>query len=258
MALDPRKVRKLILEQSKRAGVGHIGSGLSIVELVCAVFEAGNGIATNDPDRDRFVLSKGHAVLALYAALHLDGKLSHDQLNSFAGDNSALGMHPEAALAGIDFCTGSLGQGLTYGVGAALAARHQGSNRRAFVILSDAEMNEGSVWEATLFAAHHQLGNLCALVDVNKQQALGATKEILNTEPLAEKWLAFGWQVAEVDGHDLTALTHAAQTKTEKPQIILADTTFGKGVSYMERQVKWHYWPMNDDEFQQALREVTG
>jgi transketolase len=197
-------VRRIVLEQSKRANVGHIGSCLSIADVVAAIFAVLRG-APDDPDRDRFVLSKGHGALALYAALHLKGSLDSAALETFCEDGTALGVHPEAVVDGVDFGTGSLGHGLSIGAGAALAARLQKSRRRAFVLLSDAVCNEGSTWEAVMFAAHHRLGNLIAVVDENGQQALGYTNDVLSLSPLAEKWAAFGWGVHEVDGHDARA-----------------------------------------------------
>src|SRR5258708_5752776 len=155
--VSPRRVREIVLQQSYRAHVGHIGSALSVADIVAALYERVLRIdALDNPDRDRFVLSKGHAALAVYAALFLKGWLGENELNSFCADGSLLGVHPEARLSGIDFATGSLGHGLSFGAGAALAARLQGSQRRAFVIVSDAECNEGSLWEAAMFAAHHR------------------------------------------------------------------------------------------------------
>lgn len=217
--------------------------------------------APDDPDRDRFVLSKGHAVLSLYAALFATGRLTREELETFCSDGTALGGHPEHVLPGVDFSTGSLGHGLSIGAGAALAARMSHSTRRTFVLLSDAECNEGSVWEAVMFAAHHQLARLVAIVDVNGQQALGYTRDVIDLSPLAERWSAFGWDVREVDGHDVDALDEAIQgleMATGPPHVILANTVFGRGVSYMESQIKWHYWPMSDGEYAQALEEIDG
>ena len=256
----PTQVRRIILEQSKRANVGHVGSALSVADLLAALH---GGIlradGPRDPDRDRFVLSKGHAALALYAALHLRGWLTEEQLRTYCGDGSVLGMHPEHGVPGVDFATGSLGYGLSYGAGAALAARLAGSRRRAFVLLSDAECNEGSTWEAAMFAAHHRLANLIAIVDRNGQQALGTTEQVLDLSPLQDRFRAFGWDASEVDGHDVAAIraaTEALDTSKGPPHVLVARTVFGKGVSYMEGQLKWHYWPMSDEEYRQALREV--
>jgi transketolase len=254
-SIEPAALRRLVLEQAHRAGVGHIGSALSVVEVLIAVFGVVRG-EPEDPDRDRFVLSKGHAALALYGALHLSGRLSREQLETYCGDATLLGTHPEHELPGVDFSTGSLGHGLSIGAGAGLAARMQGSGRRAFVLVSDAECNEGSLWEAVMFAAHHRLANLVAIVDANGQQALDYTREVLDLEPLDERFRAFGWDAIEVDGHDVDALADALDRGGERPRVVIARTTFGKGVSYMEGLVKWHYWPMSDDDYEQALAEV--
>lgn len=258
-ALSPSAIRRIVLEQSKRAGVGHIGSALSIADIIASLYSGVvNVAAPDDPERDRFILSKGHAALALYAALHLRGFVTRDELDTYCGDGTLLGVHPENALTGVDVSTGSLGQGLSIGAGIALAARMQGSRRRAFVLLSDAECNEGSVWEAAMFAAHHGLSNVIAVVDVNGQQALGYTADVLSLSPLADKWRAFGWDVHAVDGHDIDALTTtmAALQDDGPPHVLVADTTFGKGVSFMEGRIKWHYLPMSDDEYARALREI--
>lgn len=256
----PARIRKIILQQSMRAHVGHIGSALSVADIVAALYFRVLSITDpDDPERDRFVLSKGHAALALYAALHLKGWLSADQLNTYCGDGSSVGVHPEHTLRGVDFTTGSLGQGLTVGTGAALAARMQGSPRRAFVLLSDGECNEGSVWEAAMFAPHHRLANLAVIIDLNGQQAFGYTRDVLDTSPLAERWRAFGWDVHETDGHDapaMGALLSGLDYQNGPPHVLIARTTFGKGVSYMENQIKWHYWPMSPEEYRLALGEV--
>jgi len=254
-SVSPADVRRVVLEQAHRAGVGHIGSSLSIVELLVAVSRVVRG-EPNDADRDRFVLSKGHAALALYATLHLTGRLSREQLDGYCGDATLLGTHPEHELPGVDFSSGSLGHGLSIGAGAALAGRMQGSQRRVFVLVSDAECNEGSLWEAAMFAAHHRLGSLTAIVDANGQQALGYTREVLDLEPLADRFQAFGWEAVEVDGHDVDALATELDRTGDRPRVVLARTTFGKGVSYMEGLVKWHYWPMSDADYERALAEV--
>jgi transketolase len=254
------QIRRSVLEQSMRAHVGHIGSALSIADLMAALYgEVLEVSAPDDPDRDRFILSKGHAALALYAALHATGRLSDAELDSFCADGSLLGGHPEHGLNYIDFATGSLGHGLSVGAGGALGARLDGSGRRVFVLMSDAECNEGSVWEAVMFAAHHQLANLVAMVDVNGQQALGYTRDVINLDPLADRWSAFGWDVHEVDGHDPHGLAQrigGLDTTRGAPHVLLARTTFGKGVSYMENTIAWHYWPMNEVQYGEAMREL--
>jgi transketolase len=254
------QIRKIILEQSKRANVGHIGSALSVADIIAALYANVLRIPDPaDPDRDRFVLSKGHAALAVYAALFLKGWLTEEDLNTYCADGSLLGVHPEHALKGIDFSTGSLGHGLSMGAGAALAARLQRSSRRVFVLVSDAECNEGSLWEAVMFAAHHYLSNLIAIVDLNGQQALGYTEQVLNLKSMAGRWRVFGWDVHGVDGHSVAEITDtiaALDTTSGPPHVLIAHTVFGKGVSYMENQIKWHYWPMSEEEYQQALDEI--
>ncbi|HEY9713766.1 MAG TPA: transketolase [Chroococcales cyanobacterium] len=259
------QIRKIIIEQSKRAGVGHIGSALSVADIIACLYNNVMNVSApqeahqGDNQRDRFVLSKGHAALGLYAAFYLRGWISEETLNTFCGDGSRLGVHPEHALKGVDFATGSLGQGLSFGVGAALAAKRQGSARRSFVLLSVAECNEGSVWEAIMFASHHKLSNLIAIIDLNGQQAFGYTEDVINLSPMAEKWRAFGFDVHEVDGHDVGAMTRTIEslnTVSGAPHVLIARTTFGKGVSFMERQIKWHYSPLSQSEFETAMAEL--
>lgn len=254
-------LRKIILEQSKRANVGHIGSALSIADIIAALYQNILNIKNpDDPSRDRFILSKGHAALALYAALHLKGWLSQEILNTYCADNSILGVHPEHSLKGVECSTGSLGQGLSMATGLALAAQLKQFSWRTFVLVSDAELNEGSVWEAVMFAAQHQLSNLVMIIDDNKQQALGYTQDVIGLQPLQEKLEAFRWDVHSIDGHNNDEIIETVDTclrQKGKPHAIIANTTFGKGVSYMERKIKWHYWPMNEDEYAQALTEIN-
>jgi transketolase len=256
------RIRRVILDYSKKANVGHIGSALSIADILAVLY---GGILEiddpDDPDRDRVILSKGHAAVALYGALAARGWLTESDLESFCADGTLLATHPERSLRGIDFSTGSLGHGLSLGVGAALAARLQGSSRRVFVVVSDAECNEGSVWEGAMFAAHHGLANLVVIVDLNGQQALGYTADVIDLSPMADRWRAFGWDTHEVDGHDVDRLHDSLSGldyEGEKPHVLVAHTVFGKGVSFMERRIEWHYLPMSDEQYTLALNEVTG
>jgi transketolase len=267
--IDPKRMRQLVLAQSKRANVGHIGSCLCVVEILCALYGGViRAAGPKDPDRDRFILSKGHAGLALYAALALKGWITESDLDTFCGDNSLLGVHPECGIAGVDFATGSLGHGLGLAAGAALAARMQQSNRQIYCLISDAECNEGSVWEAAMFAAHHRLSNLTAIVDLNGQQAFGLTRDVLDSSNMSQRWQAFGWQTVEVDGHAIDDIEDALSQDASRdgsPKVVLARTTFGKGVWYMEQGVSvtqshiashpinWHYLPMSDEEYQIAM-----
>jgi transketolase len=251
------QIRRSIIEQSHRAHVGHIGSALCIADVLAALY--GSVARLDGDDRDRVILSKGHAALALYAAQVASGRMSENELATFCADGSALGAHPEHVVDGIDFSTGSLGHGLSLGAGAALAARMQGSQRRSFVLISDAELNEGSVWEAMMFAAQQRLGRLVTILDLNGQQALGYTRDVLDLEPVAERWRQFGWRVDEVDGHDLEQLERALADDGElsaAPHLVIARTTFGKGVSYMEGRIEWHYLPLSDEHFAQAMEEL--
>lgn len=260
MSLTAQNVRRLILQSSWRAGVGHIGSALSVADLVTALY---SDVLTHQradaPDRERFILSKGHAALALYAVLCLKGWITEDELSTYCSDGTSLGVHPERDARGVDFSTGSLGHGLSYGVGAAVAARLDGSRRRTFVLLSDAECNEGSVWEAVMFAAHHRLASLVAIVDANGQQALGYTRDVLSLAPLAAKWRAFGWHTLEIDGHDANGVAQAIRsldTIDGPPHVLIANTTFGKGVSYMENRIEWHYLPMSATQYDAAMQQL--
>jgi transketolase len=252
-------IRRAVIDQSRRANVGHIGSALSIADLIAALYAGPLAGGRADPDRDRVVLSKGHAALALYAALELTGRLPEGSLDSYCGDGSLLGVHPERELEGVDFSTGSLGQGLSVAVGTALAGRMLGSARRTFVVMSDAELNEGAVWEAAMFAAHHGLGRLVALVDVNGQQALGRTADVIDLRDVRSRWEAFGWNALDVDGHDLAGLIgviEGLRTDGDRPHVLVARTTFGRGVSFMEGRLEWHYLPMTADQHRQAVAEL--
>jgi transketolase len=248
-------IRRTVLEQSFRANVGHIGSALSIADLMAAVLaEAEVG---GDADRDRIVLSKGHAALALYSGLHHLGRMEPGVIDTYCGDGTLLGVHPEHALDGVDFCTGSLGQGLSLAAGAALAAKIKRSGRQVYAILSDAELNEGSTWEAVMFAAQHRLDNLTMLIDLNGQQALGYTEEVLEIGDVAGKLQSFGWSADTVAGHDHAALAGAlGADRAGRPRALVAETTFGYGVSFMESEIKWHYLPLDDEALATALAEV--
>lgn len=254
-------IRRIVIEQSKRANVGHIGSALSIADILAALYGGVLVLPAARPQRDRLVLSKGHASLALYAALELTGRLPSGTTGAYCTDGTLLGVHPERDLDGVDFCTGSLGHGLPIAAGAALAARLEASSRRVFVVMSDAELNEGSVWEAAMFAAHHGLCNLVVILDLNGQQAMGYTKDVLDLGAPARRWDAFGWDAHELDGHDVPALQSTIgdlDFVAGAPHVVIAHTTFGKGVSFMRNVIDWHYLPMTDEQYGQALSELQG
>ena len=254
------QVRSVILQQAFRAHVGHIGSALSIADIMATLYHDILRIPSpDDSQRDRFILSKGHGALALYAALFATGRISQTELDTYCGDLSLLGVHPQHGLPYVEFTTGSLGQGLSWGVGLALANRMRGSLGRTFVLLSDGECNEGAVWEAIMYASQQRLGTLYAIIDIDGQQALGLTKDVIDLEPMQERWEAFGWDVHEVDGHSPQAITRAialAKDQRTKPHVLLARTVFGNGVGFMEGKIAWHYLPLSPAEFDLAMKGV--
>jgi transketolase len=268
---DTNEIRRMIVQESRRANVGHIGSCLCVVEILAAVYgHVLHGSSPHDAERDRFILSKGHAGLALYATLASCGLLPASELSTFCGDDTLLGVHPEASLPGIDFSTGSLGHGLSIAAGAALAARLRGSARRAFCLISDAECNEGSIWEAAMFASHHHLSNLHAILDWNGQQAFGLTADVLDDSRMRERWSSFGWRVSEVEDHSIEDLARVLNEPHDSPSphIVLARTIFGRGVRFMEQgisltqsnvpvhRINWHYLPMSEEEYRVAISEL--
>ena len=256
-----RDLRKRIIEVSLKAGVGHIGSALSIADIVAVLLrDLLRGIGTSEPARDRFILSKGHASLALYCALERIGLLDAAELETFCKDGSRLGVHPEQGVPGVEITTGSLGMGLPVGAGLALSARLRKRGGQTCVLVSDAECDEGSLWESVMFAAHHRLSSLTAVVDLNGLQAMGPTREILDLGDMEERWRAFGWDARTVDGHDEAALSDAfrAARPDGRPRVLIARTVLGKGVSFMENRQEWHYYPVNADQARRALADLEG
>lgn len=257
------RMRVQALQMVHRAKASHIGSALSICDIVAVLYGQVLRIDPKLPDatkRDRFILSKGHACVAVYSALAEIGFFPREDLLKYGQDHSVLMNHISHKVPGVDFSTGSLGHGLPFGTGKALAAKRRNQGWRTFVLLGDGELGEGSNWEAMMFAAHHQLDNLVAIVDYNKLQSLTTVDKTLRIEPLAEKALAFGWSVREVDGHDhveLTNLLSSTPWDTGKPSFLIAHTTKGKGVSFMENSVEWHYKSPSTDQLAQALRELN-
>jgi len=250
-------VRRWIVEQSLASNVGHIGSALGIVEIMAALWcgvmrEPG----TDQPQRDRFILGKGHAALALYATLRWKGLIDEATFRTFCADGSLLGVHPEQALPGVDVSTGSLGQSLSVGCGLALAFRRRRLPSRVHVLLSDAECNEGQIWEAAMFAGHHCLDNLTVVVDVNGLQALGHTRDVLAIQRPLQLWSSLGWDAMEVDGHDAEALIDAVEGGCGRPRAVLARTVLGKGVAFMEDRLEWHYRNLDAELAGRALDEL--
>ncbi len=243
-----RRIRALVVRMSYRARSPHLGSSLSCVDILVAAYFSAlelDAARAQDPDRDRFILSKGHAAPALYAVLAERGLFPRRLLDSFNCDGSALAEHPSpGCVPGVEAATGSLGHGLPIGLGMALAGRIQRRRYRVLVTLSDGECNEGSVWEAALFAPAHRLERVLAIVDYNRWQATGRSNEVMALAPLADKWRAFGWSTTEVDGHDLRALCEVLGKVPDgsgKPVAVIAHTVKGKGVSFMEDDNNWHY-----------------
>lgn len=243
-----------------RAKASHIASALSIIDILTVLYGQVMQFDPQQPDsdsRDRFILSKGHACVAVYATLAEVGVIPRGQLNTYGDDFSWLMNHISHKVPGVEFSTGSLGHGLPFGVGKALAAKTKGDTWRTFVLLSDGEMDEGSNWEALMFAAHHQLESLTAIIDYNKLQSLDTVGKTLNLEPLVEKLNAFGFDTREIDGHDHSELHDALTARPNgRPRSIVAHTVKGKGVSFMENRVEWHYRNPSDEHLAAALREL--
>jgi len=258
-----REIRFKLVEMSHAASTPHLGSAMSCVDILVAAYWRVLRLDTNkpaDPARDRFILSKGHAASALYATLAKRGFFPASLLDTFAQHKSPLAEQPAPNCApGVELATGSLGHGLPVGIGMAIAARIQHQDYRVFVCMSDGECNEGSVWEAAMFAPAQRLDRLCVIVDYNKWQATGRSNEIMHLPSLVEKWRAFGWSACEVDGHDIAALADAMRRTPDssgKPVAIVAHTVKGKGVSFMEDDNNWHYRIPKPDEVAAARKEL--
>lgn len=244
-----------LLRLHRTAHSGHIGSSLSCLEILVDL--AFGRMASTD----QLILSKGHASSALYTVLSLSGRMPEAGLETFYQDGTLLAAHPpcSGAIAAIPFGTGSLGHGLSLACGLAFSQKFTGRKFHTYAILSDGDCNEGSTWEAALFAAHHRLDNLTVVIDLNGLQGIGATKDILNLEPVADKWRAFGFAVAVADdGNDFTSLAraHDALAAATGPRCLIARTVKGHGVSYMQDRMEWHYLPMNDAQYDQARQET--
>jgi transketolase len=256
-----RRIRRHALRMVWKARASHIGSCLSIADVLAVLYARVMHIDPLQPEmaeRDRLIMSKGHAAAVLYAALAERGYIRPQELEDYCADGSRLTGHISHGVAGVELSTGSLGHGLPVAAGMALAAKRSKSRARIFCILSDGECDEGSNWEAILFAPHHQLENLTAIVDYNKIQSFGEVQQVLNLEPFAEKWRTFGWDTVEVDGHDLSALERAlsASPVNGKPRAFIAHTIKGRGVSFMEGKLEWHYKSPSEEQLAAALAEV--
>jgi transketolase len=257
-----RKVRIHVLNMVMYAQSSHIGAAYSIVEILVTLYLKILRVDPKNPkkpDRDKFILSKAHGSTALYAILAEVGFFPLEYLEKYYVDNGILPGHlDKEAAPGIEYSLGSLGHGLSVGVGMAIANKQTGNPGRIFVLLSDGECNEGSVWEAIMLASHLKLTNLTAIIDYNKIQSFGRTNEVINQEPISDRWHAFGWEVIQVDGHNHQDLLKAFELPQTKPKVIIAHTVKGKGVSFMEDTLDWHYKSPNKEQYEQALHELEG
>jgi len=260
-----KRLRLHVLKMTNLGKSSHVGSSFSMIELLAVLYGRILRVRPSEPDwdgRDRFILSKGHACAGLYAVLAETGFFPLDWLSEFYVDGGRLAGHvTKSGIPGVELSTGALGHGLSVACGMALAAKCDGHSNRVFALLSDGECDEGSIWEAVLFAPHHRLDNLIAIVDYNQIQSLGRVAEVLDLQPFADKWKSFGWEVREVDGHDLDALISTLEPlplAPGRPTCIIAHTVKGKGVSFMEDKLLWHYRSPAGDEYENALRELEG
>lgn len=258
-----REIRAHAVRMVAYARASHVGGALSMSDLLAVLYSQILRLRADDvswTERDRLILSKGHSCTALYAALAARGVFPVSELETYGRDGSRLMAHVSHKLPGVEFSTGSLGHGLPFGCGKALAAKRQGKGWRVFVLLSDGELDEGSNWEAILFAPHHKLDNVVAIVDYNKIQSFGRVKEVLDLDPLADKFRAFRWAVREIDGHDHDKIREALNSvpwEDGKASCLIAETVKGKGVSFMEGQLAWHYKSPTRGQLEQALQELA-
>ncbi len=263
LAVKSRSVRRTIVEMAHRAHCGHVGSALSTVDILSVLYHSFLRIDPTQPqwaDRDRFILSKGHGCTALYATLAQRGFFPVAELETFLRDGTLFAGHPSARhVPGVELSTGSLGHGINVGIGMALAGKRGEKNYRTVVLVSDGECDEGSTWEAALTAGFWKLNKLIVIVDYNKIQSFGRVADIMELEPFAAKWTTFNWHVQEINGHDHAEIARAlskATEETQRPSVIIAHTIKGKGVSFMEDTVDWHYWPPSDDQKAKAFSEL--
>lgn len=257
-------LRREVIKMIYTANSGHPGGALSAADIVAVLYFHIMRIDSKDPqweDRDRFILSKGHACPILYAAMALKGFFPKENLNTLRRLNSSLQGHPDMRKTrGVDMTTGSLGQGLSVGVGMALGGKLDKKDYRVYVVLGDGEIDEGQIWEAAMFASKYKLDNLLTIVDYNKLQLDGSTEKVMPLEPLVDKWKAFGWHAIETNGHDITQILAAikeAHLTRNKPTVIIAHTIKGKGVSFMENNPDWHGKAPSKREFKQAIKEIS-
>ena len=267
IGLFSKNIKRKILEMAYVAGSSssHFGGALSIVEIISTLFAHQLNIKKDDPEwleRDRVILSKGHACLAYYAALSEIGFLSEEDLKTFEKDGSILSGHPvKSPKHGIEFSTGSLGIGLSIGLGLALGAKKKKKTNKVYVIIGDGECNEGSIWESALAAPNLKLDNLVVIIDKNNFQQTGSTENIMNTNKLKDKWVSFGWSVREVNGHDVNELLNyfsSLKDNSNTPHLLIANTIKGKGFSFSENNNDWHHAVMTKANYEKAMQELKG
>jgi transketolase len=264
LEIQAARARQLMLEAVIKAGLGHLGGSYSEVDVLIALYFRVMKVDPADPkwpDRDRFVLSKGHGAVGLFSTLCLRGFFSRDVMMTFRTDDSILGGHPDMhKVPGVEMSTGSLGHGLPVAVGMALAAKLDGKKHRVFSLVGDGESQEGSIWEAAMAAPQHKLDNLTVILDRNRIQQSNFTDEVVKLEPVADKWRAFGWAVREVDGHDMTKVVEALESvpfEKGKPSLFLSRSVKGKGVSFMENTQAWHGGAPKGEQAEQARKELA-
>jgi len=255
-----RDARIQILKMTSKAKASHVGSALSVIDILAVLYSGAAQIYPENADtdtRDVVLLSKGHAASALYSVLAIKGFFSMSNLESYCNNGALLGGHVTASgLKGIELSTGSLGHALPYGIGISISRKLGGKEGTVFVVMSDGECDEGTTWESALLANHHKLDNLVVIIDRNRIQSLKGTEMTLRLEPLADKWKAFGWSVIELDGHNYLDITTAIFKVVTGPKVIIANTVKGRGVSFMENLVLWHYRAPDEEELKKALNEV--
>lgn len=257
-----QKIRRIIIELTHKNNASHVGGALSVADILAVLYTDILKFDSNNSSwhgRDRLFFSKGHACTALYAILHEVGFFNKTYLESFTKDGSIFTSHVNHKIPGVEFSTGSLGHALPVACGVALAGKRKKADWHVFCILSDGELNEGSNWEAILFAPHHKLNNLTIIIDYNKIQSFGSVKEVLDLEPLSSKFKSFGWKVLEVDGHSHEELLSAfdrIKIDNEIPRVIISHTVKGKGVNFMENQLAWHYKSPNKEQFAEAIHQI--
>jgi transketolase len=262
LLLQVEKIRKRVIEIIHAANGGHAGGSLSSIEIETVLYFYVMNIEPNNPqkaDRDRFILSKGHSVETLYAVLEAKGFISKEDLDTYGKYKSPLAGHPTKETPGVELNSGSLGHGLSVGVGLSIANKMDANPSKTFVLMGDGEQGEGSIYEAAMAASHYELDNLIAIIDRNYLQISGNTEDVMSLDPMRYRWKSFGWDVFEVNGNDVEELMNTFDSmpfNNRKPKLVIARTTKGNGISYMENIAQWHHGVPNEEQYKQAIREI--